>query len=191
MTWRYTARTVAASFGARSPRRAGRRRRRRRPDTRGSGRRRRRRRRNRRRPRPPTRQRTPRQRGHRAGRHRGATEPSRRRTSTRRASITDVGVDDTTIKIGLQRRPVGHLRPARSHQIVDGQEAYWEIVNDNGGIGGRQIEPVVLDNVYDVPHALENYEEMSGDGAEGVVMFSRSDGSPHTTATADAWSRTT
>ena len=101
------------------------------------------------------------------------------------ASIeTDVGVDDTTIKIGLNADLSGIFAPLVT-QIVDGQEAYWEIVNDNGGIGGRQVELVVLDNGYDVPKHLENYEVMSGDGPEGVVMFSQSTGSPHTTATAE------
>ena len=101
------------------------------------------------------------------------------------ASIeTDIGVDDTTIKIGLNADLSGIFAPLVT-QIVDGQEAYWEIVNDNGGIAGRQVELVVLDNGYDVPKHLENYEVMSGDGAEGVVIFSQSTGSPHTTATAD------
>ena len=101
------------------------------------------------------------------------------------ASIeTDIGVDDTTIKIGLNADLSGIFAPLVT-QIVDGQEAYWEIVNDNGGIAGRQVELVVLDNGYDVPKHLENYEVMSGDGDEGVVIFSQSTGSPHTTATAD------
>ena len=80
------------------------------------------------------------------------------------ASIeTDVGVDDTTIKIGLNADLSGIFAPLVT-QIVDGQEAYWEIVNDNGGIAGRQVELVILDNAYDVPKHLENYEVMSGDG---------------------------
>ena len=70
-------------------------------------------------------------------------------------------------------------------RIVDGQEAFWEIVNDNGGIAGRQVELVIMDNGYDVATHLANYEEMSSDGPDGVLMFSHSTGSPHTAATAD------
>ena len=81
---------------------------------------------------------------------------------TRRRSLTDFGVDDDTIKIGLNADLSGIFAPLVT-QIVDGQEAYWEIVNDNGGIAGRQVELVILDNGYDVPTHLENYEEMSGD----------------------------
>ena len=110
--------------------------------------------------------------------------PSRRPASTRRASRPTSASTTATIKIGLNADLSGIFAPLVT-QIVDGQEAYWEIVNDNGGIAGRQVELVVLDNGYDVPTHLENYEVMSGDGPEGVVMFSQSTGSPHTTATAD------
>jgi len=99
--------------------------------------------------------------------------------------LTDIGVTDDTIKIGLNADLSGIFAPLVT-QIVDGQEAYWEIVNENGGIAGRQVELVVLDNGYDVPKHLENYERFAGDGNEGVVMFSQSTGSPHTAATADA-----
>ncbi len=58
---------------------------------------------------------------------------------------TDFGVTDDTIRIGLNADLSGIFAPLVT-QIVDGQEAYWEIVNDNGGIAGRQVELVVLDN---------------------------------------------
>ena len=100
------------------------------------------------------------------------------------ASIaTDFGVTDDTIRIGLNADLSGIFAPLVT-QIVDGQEAYWEIVNDNGGIAGRQVELVIIDNAYDVPTHLENYAEMAAESDEGVVMFSQSTGSPHTAATA-------
>jgi ABC-type branched-subunit amino acid transport system substrate-binding protein len=70
-------------------------------------------------------------------------------------------------------------------QIVDAQTVYWDMVNAGGGIGGRQVEFVVLDNAYDVPTHLERYEAMRDTGAEGVVMLSQSTGSPHTAAIAE------
>jgi ABC-type branched-subunit amino acid transport system substrate-binding protein len=97
----------------------------------------------------------------------------------------DYGVTEDTIRIGLNADLSGIFAPLVT-QIVDGQEAYWEIVNDNGGIAGKQVELVVLDNAYDVPTHLENYEEMADESEEGVAMFSQSTGSPHTAATADA-----
>ena len=102
--------------------------------------------------------------------------------------LTDFGVTDDTIRIGLNADLSGIFAPLVT-QIVDGQEAYWEIVNANGGIAGRQVELVVLDNGYDVPTHLENYEKMSAESDDGVVMFSQSTGSPHTAATADCAGR--
>ncbi len=97
----------------------------------------------------------------------------------------DIGVDveNKVIRVGLNTDLTGIFAPLTT-KITDGHEAYWEWVNDNGGIQGWTIEPVVLDNAYDVPTHLENYEVMSGDGPESVVMFSTSTGSPHSAATA-------
>ncbi len=97
----------------------------------------------------------------------------------------DYGVTEDTIRIGLNADLSGAFAPLVT-QIVDGQEAYWEIVNENGGIAGKQVELVVIDNAYDVPTHLENYAEMADEGDEGVIMFSQSTGSPHTAATMDA-----
>ncbi len=96
---------------------------------------------------------------------------------------TDIGVDDTTIKVGYNADLSGIFAPLVT-QIIDATEVYWETVNENGGIAGRMVEPVVLDNAYDVPKHLENYEKLAGDGADGVVMIGQSTGSPHTAATA-------
>lgn len=98
--------------------------------------------------------------------------------------LTDVGVTDEVIRVGLNADLSGIFAPLVT-QIVDGQEAFWEIVNDNGGIAGREVELVILDNAYDVPKHLENYAEMADDGDEGVIFFSQSTGSPHTAATAE------
>jgi ABC-type branched-subunit amino acid transport system substrate-binding protein len=98
---------------------------------------------------------------------------------------TDVGVEGNTIKIGYNAALSG-IFASTVAPIQEAQDVYWEVLNENGGIGGYQIEPVTLDNVYEVPPALENYEEFSGDGANAVVMIGRSDGSPHTAAYADA-----
>jgi ABC-type branched-subunit amino acid transport system substrate-binding protein len=112
-----------------------------------------------------------------------ATEPPGTEPTVPAEILTDFGVTDDTIRIGLNADLSGIFAPLVT-QIVDGQEAYWEIVNANGGIAGRQVELVVLDNAYDVPTHLENYEEMAAESDDGVVMFSQSTGSPHTAATA-------
>ncbi len=97
----------------------------------------------------------------------------------------DIGVDveTQTIRVGLNTDLTGIFAPLTT-KITDAHLAYWEWVNDNGGIQGWTIEPVVLDNAYDVPTHLENYEVFSGDGPESVVMFATSTGSPHSASTA-------
>ena len=99
----------------------------------------------------------------------------------------DLGVDieSRTIRVGLNTDLTGIFAPLIT-KITDGHLAYWERVNDTGGIQGWSVEPVVLDNGYDVPRHLENYEAMAGDGDQSVVMFSMSVGSPHTAATTES-----
>ena len=98
----------------------------------------------------------------------------------------DFGVDPETmtIRVGVNTDLSGIFAPLTT-KITDGHLAYWEWINANGGIQGWTIEPVVLDNGYNVPTHLENYEVMAGEGDQSVVMFSTSTGSPHTASTAD------
>ena len=98
----------------------------------------------------------------------------------------DFGVDPETktIRVGINTDLTGVFR-GLTVKITSGHLAYWEWLNDNGGIQGWMIEPVVRDNVYDVNTHLENYEIMAGEGDESVVMFSTSTGSPHTARTAE------
>ena len=98
----------------------------------------------------------------------------------------DFGVDPETmtIRVGVNTDLSGPFVKLTS-KITDGHKVYWEWINDNGGIQGWTIEPVVLDNEYDVPKHLENYEIMAGDGPRSVVMFSTSTGSPHTARTSE------
>ena len=97
----------------------------------------------------------------------------------------DFGVDPETktIRVGVNTDLSGIFAPLTT-KITDGHRVYWEWLNDNGGIQGWTIEPVILDNAYNVPTHLENYEVMAGEGDESVVMFSTSTGSPHTASTA-------
>ncbi len=100
-------------------------------------------------------------------------------------ATTDFGADDETIRIGLSADLSGPFAGLTS-VIVQAQEAYFERVNENGGIGGRQIELVTLDNEYQVPTQLDNYAQLAEESEDGVVMISQSTGSPHTTAIADS-----
>ena len=92
---------------------------------------------------------------------------------------TDFGVDDETIRVGLSADLSG-IFAGLTTVVVDAQTAYFERLNEEGGIAGRQVELVVLDSAYDVPTHLDNYAELAEESADGVVMISQSTGSPHT-----------
>ncbi len=97
---------------------------------------------------------------------------------------TDFGANDEAIRVGLSADLSGPFAGLTS-VIVQAQEAYFDRVNENGGIGGREVELVTLDNAYEVPTQLDNYAELAEESEDGVVMISQSTGSPHTTAIAE------
>ncbi|MDH3397781.1 MAG: ABC transporter substrate-binding protein [Acidimicrobiia bacterium] len=98
--------------------------------------------------------------------------------------LVPIGRVEAPIRIGFNGDLSGPFASPMT-RILDGQTAFWEIVNDNGGIAGRQVELVIRDSAYDVSTQLLNYEELSSQGPDGVLMFSHSTGAPPTTATAD------
>ncbi len=95
----------------------------------------------------------------------------------------DSGVTDTAIRIGINADLSGPFAGLVS-EIVEGQSVYWEWVNENGGIGGRQVELEILDSGYATDKGIENYEVLAQEGPEGVVMISENTGSPITAAIA-------
>ncbi len=97
---------------------------------------------------------------------------------------TDYGVTEDTIRIGINGDLSGPFAALVS-EIVEAQVVYWEMVNDRGGIGGRMIEPVILDSGYATDKGIENYEELAQESEEGVLMISENTGSPITAAIAE------
>ena len=97
---------------------------------------------------------------------------------------TDFGVTDDTIRIGINGDLSGPFAALVS-EVVEAQNVYWEWVNDNGGIAGRQIELVILDNGYDTAKGIENYEELAQENEDGVLIISENTGSPITAAIAE------
>ncbi len=65
----------------------------------------------------------------------------------------DPGVTDTWIKLGNTNPYSG---PASSYSTLGHCEtAYWKMVNDKGGINGRKIEFISLDDGYSPPKTVE------------------------------------
>src|SRR5471030_709605 len=64
------------------------------------------------------------------------------------------GVTDTEIKIG---NSIPYRGPASSFGTTGRSEAaYYRMINDNGGVNGRKITLVSLDDGYSPPKAAEN-----------------------------------
>ncbi|MEZ5340337.1 MAG: ABC transporter substrate-binding protein [Acidimicrobiales bacterium] len=97
---------------------------------------------------------------------------------------TDYGVTDDTIKIGLNADLSGPFASLVA-EIVEGQKVYWEVVNENGGVVGRQVELVVLDSGYVTDTGIQNYSELAQESEDGVLMISENTGSPITAAIAE------
>ena len=98
--------------------------------------------------------------------------------------LTDFGVTDDVIKIGLNPDLSGPFGSLVS-EIVQGQTIYWDTVNANGGIAGRQIEMTILDSGYATDKGIENYGVLAQESDEGVLIISENTGSPITAAIAE------
>lgn len=92
----------------------------------------------------------------------------------------DVGVDETTIKVGMLADLSGAFAPL-VQEVVAAQQVYWDQVNETGGIAGRQVELVIEDNAYDVAVNVEKYQIVR----DQVAILSQVTGSPHTAAIAE------
>jgi branched-chain amino acid transport system substrate-binding protein len=67
---------------------------------------------------------------------------------------TSPGISDSEIKLGGSYPFSG---PASAYRaIADGAKARFEVVNAEGGIDGRKIEFITLDDAYEPPKAVQN-----------------------------------
>ncbi|MCO5101892.1 MAG: ABC transporter substrate-binding protein [Burkholderiaceae bacterium] len=80
----------------------------------------------------------------------------------------DPGASDTTIRIG-QTMP--YSGPASAYGTIGkAQAAYFRMINERGGIGGRRIEFLSLDDGYSPPKAVEMTRRLV-EGDEVLVVF--------------------
>src|ERR1700757_5165110 len=71
------------------------------------------------------------------------------------------GVTDTEIKLGTTSPYSG---PASAYGIYgQAQTAYFNMINDQGGINGRRVTLISLDNGYNPPKALEQTRKLVED----------------------------
>jgi len=80
----------------------------------------------------------------------------------------DPGASDTTIRIG-QTMP--YSGPASAYGTIGkAQAAYFRMINERGGIGGRRIEFLSLDDGYSPPKAVEMTRRLV-EGDEVLLVF--------------------
>ena len=102
-------------------------------------------------------------------------------TTEGEAEITfDIGVTEDTITVGLLADLSGPFAPLVT-DIVAAQEVYWDMVNEAGGIAGKQIEMIVEDTAYNPDQHRTKYEGMR----DSVALLSQSTGSPQTAGVID------
>src|SRR3981189_949933 len=90
----------------------------------------------------------------------------------------DTGATDTEIKIG---NIMPYSGPASAYGVIGKtEEAYFKMINDNGGIKGRKITFVTYDDGYSPPKAVEQVRELV-ESDEVLVVFNPL-GTPSNTA---------
>jgi branched-chain amino acid transport system substrate-binding protein len=88
------------------------------------------------------------------------------------------GVTATEIKIG-QSMP--YSGPASSLGVLGkGEAAYFKMINDKGGINGRKLTLISLDDGYSPPKAVENVRKLVE--GEGVALIFNNVGTANNTA---------
>jgi len=75
------------------------------------------------------------------------------------SSDSTPGVTDDTIVLGTTQPLTGAAAPAYK-MISDAMTAYFEYVNDNGGVHGRKIEFIVEDDAYDPSKTVEKTRKL-------------------------------
>ncbi|WP_104199168.1 ABC transporter substrate-binding protein [Cryobacterium sp. Y29] len=86
------------------------------------------------------------------------------------------GVTDSVIKVGTTM-PLSGSGAATGMATRDGQQAYYDMVNADGGVQGRQIELMVLDDEYDPSTAQSRMRQLVEQ--EEIFVVSGGEGTPN------------
>jgi len=90
----------------------------------------------------------------------------------------DVGASDTEIKIG---NCIPYSGPASSYGAIGKAiDAYWKAVNDQGGVNGRKVKFISLDDGYSPPKTVELVRQLVEQ--EQVLALFNTLGTPTNTA---------
>jgi len=99
----------------------------------------------------------------------GVATPGAEATADRTPSGEVRGVTDTEIKIGTLLPLSGSPTAAWGVALSEGMQAYFDYINDQGGIYGRKIKLIVADSQYTGPVAAEAARKLVEQ--DGVFMI--------------------
>lgn len=97
----------------------------------------------------------------------------------------EVGVTDTSISIGMTA-PLSGPNGAYGTDMMEVISAYFKQINDVGGINGRKLELVAMDDGYETERAVTNTKALIND-AKVFAMVASYGSSPTTAAMNDAF----
>jgi ABC-type branched-subunit amino acid transport system substrate-binding protein len=107
----------------------------------------------------------------------GSAAPGATATGDKSASATP-GITATEIRIG---QSIPYSGPASAYAMLGkGEGAYFKMVNDKGGINGRKINFISLDDGYSPPKAVENVRKLVED--QNVALIFNNVGTAHNAA---------
>jgi len=90
-------------------------------------------------------------------------------TRTQAGGNYDLGARDTGIKLG-QTMP--YSGPASAYSAIARAEvAYFRMLNEKGGINGRKVDLISLDDAYSPPKTVEQVRRLA-ESDEVLAMFS-------------------
>jgi branched-chain amino acid transport system substrate-binding protein len=84
---------------------------------------------------------------------------------------------DKTILIGMQCDRTGPTQVVGT-KLCPGTHDYIDLINSQGGVDGWKIDAEEVDNAYQVPPSIEEYEHAKEQGALGIMIY----GTPQTEA---------
>ena len=108
----------------------------------------------------------------------GSAAPAAGAAAGDKSASATPGVTATEIKIG---QSIPYSGPASAYAMLGkGEGAYFKMINDKGGINGRKINFVSLDDGYSPPKAVENVRKLVEN--EGVALIFNNVGTAHNAA---------
>jgi len=79
-------------------------------------------------------------------------------SASAQGTYKDTGISDTQIKLGASYPFSG---PASAYGVIyEGAKAYFDLANSRGGVGGRKVELIALDDAYQPTRVLSNAKQL-------------------------------